>query len=113
MLIDGPATDHELVLKGRLASQAPDIDASVYLTDCDPSSLRAGDFVDVEIVGARGLRPDCAAGRLRSAAGLRVLYFRVRSLGVGPKWACAHFFSFRALIDCQRRWTCGRRRAGA
>ena len=34
-------------------TQAPDIDAAVYLTDCDPSSLRAGDFAEVEIVGAR------------------------------------------------------------
>jgi hypothetical protein len=42
------------VLKGRLSSQAPEIDASVFLTDCDPSSLRPGDFAEVEIVGARG-----------------------------------------------------------
>jgi ribosomal protein S12 methylthiotransferase len=53
LLIDGPAGEHELVLKGRLASQAPDIDASVYLTECDPSEFRAGEFTDVEIVGAR------------------------------------------------------------
>ena len=54
MVVDGPSSDHELVLKGRLASQAPDIDASVFLTDCDPSAHRAGDFLNVEIVGARG-----------------------------------------------------------
>jgi ribosomal protein S12 methylthiotransferase len=53
VLVDGPANDHELVLKARLASQAPDIDASVYLTDCDPSSLRPGAFADVQIVGAK------------------------------------------------------------
>jgi ribosomal protein S12 methylthiotransferase len=53
LLIDGPAGEHELVLRGRLASQAPDIDASVYLTECDPSSYRAGDFVDVTLVGSR------------------------------------------------------------
>ena len=52
VLVDGPSADHDLVLKARLPSQAPDIDASVYLTDCDPSSYRAGDFADVEIVGA-------------------------------------------------------------
>ena len=52
MLVDGPSADHDLVLKARLASQAPDIDASVYLTDCDPSSFKPGDFVEVEIVGA-------------------------------------------------------------
>jgi ribosomal protein S12 methylthiotransferase len=53
VLVDGPASDHELVLKARLASQAPDIDAVVYLTECDPSSYRAGDFAEVEIVGAK------------------------------------------------------------
>jgi ribosomal protein S12 methylthiotransferase len=54
IVIDGPASEHELVLKGRLESQAPDIDASVFLTECDPSSYRSGDFAEVEIVGARG-----------------------------------------------------------
>src|SRR4051812_11662289 len=53
IMIDGPASDHELVLKGRLATQAPDIDASVFLTECDPSQFSPGEFVDVEIVGAR------------------------------------------------------------
>jgi ribosomal protein S12 methylthiotransferase len=53
VLIDGPSADHDLVLKGRLMTQAPDIDAAVYLTECDPSSYRAGQFADVEIVGAR------------------------------------------------------------
>ncbi|MFN7915283.1 MAG: 30S ribosomal protein S12 methylthiotransferase RimO [Vicinamibacterales bacterium] len=51
IVVDGPASDHELVLRGRLATQAPDIDASVYLTECDPSAYRAGDFVEVEVVG--------------------------------------------------------------
>jgi ribosomal protein S12 methylthiotransferase len=53
VLVDGPASEHELVLKARLMTQAPDIDASVYLTECDPSTIRPGSFVDVEIVGAR------------------------------------------------------------
>jgi ribosomal protein S12 methylthiotransferase len=53
VIVDGPSADHDLVLKARLSTQAPEIDASVYLTDCDPSRLRAGDFADVEIVGAR------------------------------------------------------------
>ena len=53
LLVDGPAGEHELVLKGRLATQAPDIDASVYLTECDPSQFGAGDLSRVEIVGAR------------------------------------------------------------
>ena len=54
VLIDGPSGDHDLVLKARLASQAPDIDAVVYLTECDPSRFRAGEFAEVQIVGARG-----------------------------------------------------------
>jgi ribosomal protein S12 methylthiotransferase len=53
VLVDGPASEHELVLKGRLSTQAPDIDACVYLTDCDPSAYKPGDFADVEIVAAR------------------------------------------------------------
>jgi ribosomal protein S12 methylthiotransferase len=53
VLIDGPSGEHDLVVKARLATQAPDIDAAVYLTECDPSRYRAGDFVDVTIVGAR------------------------------------------------------------
>ena len=54
VLVDGPSSDHDLVLKARLSTQAPDIDASVYLSECDPSLYHAGDFVDVEIVGAEG-----------------------------------------------------------
>ena len=53
VLIDGPSGEHELVVKARLSTQAPDIDAAVYLTDCDPSSYRPGAFADVTIVGAR------------------------------------------------------------
>jgi ribosomal protein S12 methylthiotransferase len=53
VLVDGPAGEHELVMKGRLSTQAPDIDAAVYLTDCDPSSIAPGEFVEVELVGAR------------------------------------------------------------
>jgi ribosomal protein S12 methylthiotransferase len=54
VLVDGPSPDHDLVVRARLATQAPDIDASVFLTECDPSGFRPGDFVEVEIVGARG-----------------------------------------------------------
>ena len=53
LVIDGPA-EHELVLRGRLASQAPDIDPLVYLTDCDPSRYSPGQFIDAEIVGSQG-----------------------------------------------------------
>ena len=42
LLVDGPAAEHELVLRGRLRGQAPDIDPMVYLTDCDPSEFAPG-----------------------------------------------------------------------
>ena len=54
LIVDGPSPEHELVLRGRLGGQAPDIDPLVYLTECDVSALAAGDIVDVEIVGAHG-----------------------------------------------------------
>ena len=53
VLVDGPSPDHQLILRARLPTQAPDIEACVYLTDCDPSAYRAGDFAEVEIVGAK------------------------------------------------------------
>ena len=53
LLVDGPSTDHELVLRARTAGQAPDIDPLVYLTDCDPSEMSAGQFLDAEIVACK------------------------------------------------------------
>ena len=64
LLVDGPA-EHELVLRARLESQAPDIDPLVYLTECDPSAFAAGQFLDAEIVGSRGY--DLLARPLESA----------------------------------------------
>ena len=54
VLVDGPAAEHDLVLRGRLEGQAPEIDPLVYLTDCDPSALSPGQFVQAEIVASRG-----------------------------------------------------------
>ena len=53
LVIDGQSPEHELVLQGRLAGQAPEIDPVVYLTDCDPSTFPRGAFIDVEIVGSQ------------------------------------------------------------
>ena len=53
LVVDGPSPEHELVLRGRLASQAPEIDPVVYLTDCDPTEVLPGQFLDGEVVGAR------------------------------------------------------------
>lgn len=53
LVVDGQSPEHELVLQGRLSGQAPEIDPVVYLTDCDPSTIAKGAFIDVEIVGAQ------------------------------------------------------------
>jgi ribosomal protein S12 methylthiotransferase len=50
VLVDGPAAEHELVLRARLEGQAPGIDSVVYLTDCDPAAIATGTFIDAEIV---------------------------------------------------------------
>jgi ribosomal protein S12 methylthiotransferase len=54
VLVDGPAAEHDLILRGRLEGQAPEIDPLVYLTDCDPSALSPGQFVQAEVVTSRG-----------------------------------------------------------
>jgi len=53
VLVDGPAPDHELVLRGRLEGQAPDIDAQVYLTECDPAAYTPGDLIQARLIEAR------------------------------------------------------------
>jgi ribosomal protein S12 methylthiotransferase len=53
VLVDGPSPEHNLVLRGRLEGQAPDIDPVVYLTDADPAQIAPGDFLNIEIVGAK------------------------------------------------------------
>ena len=53
ILVDGPSAEHDLVLRGRMESQAPEIDPQVYLTDCDPSELTPGQFIQAEVVGNR------------------------------------------------------------
>ena len=54
LVVDGPAAEHELVLRARLEGQAPDIDPLVYLTECNPAEFTAGQFIQAEIVGSRG-----------------------------------------------------------
>jgi ribosomal protein S12 methylthiotransferase len=54
LVVDGRSKEHELVLRGRLQGQAPDIDPQVYLTEVDPEVVGAGDFLNIEIVGADG-----------------------------------------------------------
>ena len=54
VLIDGPSSEHDLVLQGRLEGQAPDIDPVVFLTDCDPATCTPGHLIRGRIVGAHG-----------------------------------------------------------
>ncbi len=54
VLVDGPSAEHPLVLGGRLASQAPEIDPMVYLSEADPALCRPGSLIDGEVVAARG-----------------------------------------------------------
>jgi ribosomal protein S12 methylthiotransferase len=51
VMVDGPSGEHDLVLQARLSTQAPEIDACVYLTDCDLTTYPAGVLAEVEIVG--------------------------------------------------------------
>ena len=51
--VEGPSPEHDLVWRGRLAGQAPDIDPMVYLTDIDPETLSPGLLLEAEIVGSR------------------------------------------------------------
>jgi ribosomal protein S12 methylthiotransferase len=54
ILVDGPSPEHPLVVQGRLAGQAPEIDPVVYLTECDPTLYLPGHLIDAEITGATG-----------------------------------------------------------
>jgi ribosomal protein S12 methylthiotransferase len=49
VLVDGPSEEHEFVMKGRHAGQAPDIDGSVYLSE---GEARAGEMRRVRIAQA-------------------------------------------------------------
>ena len=67
VMVDGPSPESDLVLTARLGGQAPDIDAVVYLDECDPSAFRPGDVIDAVITNSRGYdvvaRPGGAAFR--------------------------------------------------
>jgi len=54
VMVDGPSPEHDLVWRGRLAGQAPEIDPVVYFTDADPDVLRPGTVLTAQVVGARG-----------------------------------------------------------
>jgi len=49
VLVEGPSEEHDLVMKGRHAGQAPDIDGSVYLSE---GEARAGEIRRVRVTQA-------------------------------------------------------------
>ena len=54
VMVDGPSPESPLVITGRLAGQAPDIDSQVFFSDCDPTALTPGTVVPSRILSARG-----------------------------------------------------------
>jgi ribosomal protein S12 methylthiotransferase len=75
VLVEGPSEEHELVMKGRHAGQAPDIDGGVYLSE---GEARAGEMRRVRITQASdwdlvGDLLDDAAPRAPRKVSLKVL----------------------------------------
>ncbi|MEO8483363.1 MAG: 30S ribosomal protein S12 methylthiotransferase RimO [Acidobacteriota bacterium] len=54
VIVDGPSPDSDLVMTGRVAGQAPDIDSIVVFSECNPAELVPGHLVSARIIGARG-----------------------------------------------------------
>ena len=89
VMVDGPSPEHELVWRGRLTGQAPDIDPVVYFTDTDVESLRPGAVFPAEIVGSREYHLVVPA---------LVINFQVRKSLQDLKWAGAHFLLLRVVL---------------
>lgn len=53
VMVDGRSADHELVLQGRSAGQAPEIDPVIYLDGFDLAAVRPGDIVGAVVTGFR------------------------------------------------------------
>jgi ribosomal protein S12 methylthiotransferase len=52
VLLEGRSDESELLLKGRMETQAPDIDGHVLINDTGDRSIRNGEFYRVEITGS-------------------------------------------------------------
>ena len=68
VLVEGPSEEHELVMKGRHAGQAPDIDGSVYLSEGEafPGEMRRvriAQASDFDLVGELLDEPTRRPGR--------------------------------------------------
>jgi ribosomal protein S12 methylthiotransferase len=76
VLVEGPSEEHELVMKGRHAGQAPDIDGSVYLSEGEAHAgemrrVRVTQASDWDLVGDLLDQPPKAATRRVSLQVLR------------------------------------------
>jgi len=49
VLLEGASDESELLLKGRMETQAPDIDGQVLINDTGEQAVRGGEFYQVEI----------------------------------------------------------------
>lgn len=75
VLVEGPSEDHELVMKGRHAGQAPEIDGHVYLSG---GEVKAGEIRRVTITQASdydlvGEVHEAEPARRKGRVGLKVL----------------------------------------
>jgi ribosomal protein S12 methylthiotransferase len=52
VLLEGPSDESELLLKGRMETQAPEIDGHVLINDTGERSVSNGEFYRVEITGS-------------------------------------------------------------
>jgi len=90
VLVEGPSEDHELVMKGRHAGQAPDIDGSVYLSEGEahPGQMRRVRVVqasDWDLVGNL-IDEDPAAVRTPAAPEPRRVSLKVVGAARETRW---------------------------
>jgi len=87
VLVEGPSEDHDLVMKGRHAGQAPEIDGGVYLSE---GEAHAGEMRKVRVVQASdwdlvGELIDETGGAPRAQERPRVS-LKVLGAGAEPRW---------------------------
>ena len=49
VLLEGPSAESDLLLQGRMETQAPDIDGHVLINDVGESDVSPGEFYTIEI----------------------------------------------------------------
>jgi ribosomal protein S12 methylthiotransferase len=85
VLVEGPSEEHDLVMKGRHAGQAPEIDGGVYLSE---GEARAGEMRRVRIVQASDwdLVGDLIDESAPRAAPAPRVSLKVLGAGAEPRW---------------------------